>query len=155
MKFCPLCYGNIEHRAEDFKVCKRCESLFDANGELIEQHNAHMAPQVAAAIEAGALPLQTMGGEVSALCGTCGERITKDTLTGTSCACAKRVAMRDLVPVATEAFTVMRAEDSDLEYVAVETLTRNKTTGEVTLSRIPLSQWPEWAAQLRMVCHGF
>ena len=92
MKFCPLCYGSIKPIEDARYECKRCGSTFDTMGELIFRRNEHIAPEVAAAIDAGALPLETIDGEVSALCGTCGtcgERITKDALTGTSCACAK------------------------------------------------------------------
>lgn len=89
MKFCPLCYGSIKPIEDARYECKRCGSTFDTMGELIFRRNEHIAPEVAAAIDAGALPLETVDGEVSALCGTCGERITKDALTGTSCLCSR------------------------------------------------------------------
>ena len=46
MKFCPLCYGSVEV-VEDSHVCKRCGSVFDTQGELVKQHNVHMAKAVA------------------------------------------------------------------------------------------------------------
>ena len=87
MKFCSLCYGNVEV-VEDAHVCKRCGSIFDTQGELVERRNAHIAPEVAAAIDAGALPLETVDGEVSAI----------DISGVTSQEQAQRVAMRDLKP---------------------------------------------------------
>lgn len=49
MKFCPLCYGQIEV-VEDSHVCVRCKSIFDTQGELVQRHNAHIG-EAAAAME--------------------------------------------------------------------------------------------------------
>lgn len=67
MKFCSLCYGSIKPIEDARYECKRCGSTFDTMGELIFRRNEHIAPEVAAAIDAGALPIYTVDGQVNAV----------------------------------------------------------------------------------------
>lgn len=87
LDFCSLCYGSLAVDDDGIR-CKRCGSSFDVDGNVVERRNAHIAPEVAAAIDAGALQLETIDGQVSAI-----------ELPGvTTAEQAQRVAMRDLKP---------------------------------------------------------
>ena len=127
--FCPLCYGSIAVDDESIR-CKRCGSIFDVDGNVLEQHNAHMQKAVAKAS-----PLVVTRGDGVPL--------------PDQAAAIEEFKRQALKPAVTDTYAVMQGTSGVMEYCAVEVLSRNLTTGEVKLTRIPLSEWPEWARELR------